>query len=164
MPYTILYLGGMCSNLAVCSWLIFCFSIFFHKMTWAMMASTMQILSNQKKAKQHILFCNILLLQITPMWGWASPRMQCHCASFVTKASLDAAPPEQIVSFFCENSISFNVADSSSFACMIEERMKYAKQISKVIKPLPENGYQETSLTTHTSQLSNLWLLFLLLS
>ena len=36
------------------------------------------------------------------------PRMQC-------KASVDAAP-QQIVSFSYENSISFNVADSSSFA------------------------------------------------
>ena len=33
-----------------------------------------------------------------------------------------------IVSFFYENGISFNVADSSSFSCMIEESMKYAKQ------------------------------------
>ena len=58
-----------------------------------MMTSTMQILSNQNKAKQHFLFGNILLLQITPMLGKAAPRMQCAC--FVTKASVDAAPPEQ---------------------------------------------------------------------
>ena len=31
-------------------------------------------------------------------------------------------------SFFYENSISFNVADSSSFARMIEENMRFAKQ------------------------------------
>ena len=34
----------------------------------------------------------------------------------------------KIASFFYENGISFNVADSSSFACMIEESMKYAIQ------------------------------------
>ena len=34
---------------------------------------------------------------------------------------------------------------------------------NKVIKPLPENGYQEVSLTKHASQLSNFWPLFLLL-
>ena len=45
----------------------------------------MQILSNQKKAKYHILFGNILLLQITTMLGKAAPRMQCAC--FVTKFS-----------------------------------------------------------------------------
>ena len=32
----------------------------------------------------------------------------------------------KMASFFYENCISFNFADSSSFACMIEERMKYA--------------------------------------
>ena len=32
-------------------------------------------------------------VQITPMLEKAAPRMQCAC--FVTKASLDAAPPEQ---------------------------------------------------------------------
>ena len=36
------------------------------------MTFTMQILSNQKKAKQHILFGNILLLQIAQMLGKAS--------------------------------------------------------------------------------------------
>ena len=60
----------------------------------------------------------------------------------------------KIASFFYENGISLNVADSSSFACMVEESMKYAKQKS-VIKPLPENGYQKISLTKHTSQLSS---------
>ena len=72
------------------------------------------------------LFGNILLLQTTLMLGKASPKMQCAC--FVIKALVDAAPPEQIESFFYENSISFNVANTSSFACMIEESMKYAKQ------------------------------------
>ena len=33
-----------------------------------------------------------------------------------------------IASFFYEKSISFNVADSSSFAHMIEENMRFAKQ------------------------------------
>ena len=33
-----------------------------------------------------------------------------------------------IASFFYENGISFNVADSSSFACMLEENMRFAKQ------------------------------------
>ena len=63
------------------------------------------ILSNQKKAKQHILFGNILLLQITLMLGKAAPRMQCAC--FVTKTSVDAAPLEQIASFFYENFLLF---------------------------------------------------------
>ena len=31
------------------------------------------------------------------------------------------------------------------------------------MKPLPENSYQEISLTKYTSQLSNMWKLFLLL-
>ena len=31
------------------------------------------------------------------------------------------------------------------------------------MKPLPENIYQEISLTKYTSQLSNMWKLFLLL-
>ena len=48
------------------------------------------------------------------MLGKAAPRMQCAC--FVTIASVDAAPTEQIASFFYENGISFNDADSSSFA------------------------------------------------
>ena len=51
----------------------------------------MQILSDQTKAK--ILFGNILLLQIKPMLEKAAPIMQCAC--FVTKASVDTAPPEQ---------------------------------------------------------------------
>ena len=72
------------------------------------------ILSNQKKAKQHILFGNILLLQITLMLGKVVPRMQCAC--FVTKASVDAAPPGQITSSFMRSFFYFNVADSSSFA------------------------------------------------
>ena len=50
----------------------------------------MQILSNQKNAKWHILFGNILLLEITLMLEKAAQRMQCAC--FVTKASVDAAP------------------------------------------------------------------------
>ena len=33
-----------------------------------------------------------------------------------------------IASFFYENGISFNVANSSSFGCMIAESMKFAKQ------------------------------------
>ena len=107
-----------------------------------MMTSTMQILSNQNKAKQHFLFGNILLLQITPMLGKAAPRMQ--CARFVTKASVDAAPPEQIASFFDQNDISYNVADSSSFACMIEKGIKYAKQNPlQSYTALSENGYQD---------------------
>ena len=59
-------------------------------------------MSNQKTAKQHILFGNNLLLQITHMLGMAAPGMQCAC--FVAKAS---APPEQIVSFFHENFLLF---------------------------------------------------------
>ena len=72
----------------------------------------MQILSNQKTAKQYILFGNILLLQITLMLEKAAPRMQCE--SFLTKASMDAEPPEQIASFFYEHCIFFNVTDSFS--------------------------------------------------
>ena len=60
----------------------------------------MQILSKQTKVKQHILFGNILLLQITLMLGKAAPRMQCAC-------SVDAASPEQIASFFYENFLLF---------------------------------------------------------
>ena len=41
----------------------------------------------------NILFGNILLLQTTPMLEKAAPRIQCAC--FVTKASVDASPPEQ---------------------------------------------------------------------
>ena len=74
---------------------------------------------------QHILFGNILLLQITLMLGKAAPRMQCAC--FVINASVDAAP-EQKASFFYEKCISSNIANSLSFACMIEESMKCAKQ------------------------------------
>ena len=63
----------------------------------------MQNLERPEKAKQHILFDNILLLQITPILGKAAPGMQCAC--FVTKTSVDAAPLEQIAYFFYENSI-----------------------------------------------------------
>ena len=63
---------------------------------------------------EHILFGNILLLQITLMLGKVEPRMQCAC--FVTKASVDAAPPGQITSSFMRSFFYFNVADSSSFA------------------------------------------------
>ena len=34
----------------------------------------------------------------------------------------------RIASFFCENGIAFNVADLTSFVCMIEESIKFAKQ------------------------------------
>ena len=79
---------------------------------------------------------------MTPMLGKAAPRMQ--CARFVTKASVDAAPPEQIASFFDQNDISYNVADSSSFACMIEKGIKYAKQNPlQSYTALSENGYQD---------------------
>ena len=71
-----------------------------------------------------------------------------------------------IASFFYENCISFNVADSSSFALMIEETQEHEvrnKIHFKVTKPLPTNNYLGSSLTKHTGQLSNLQLLFLLL-
>ena len=51
-----------------------------------------------------------------------------------------------IISFFYENSISFNVADSSSFPRMIEEIL------FKVTKPLPANDYMGSSLTRLTGQ------------
>ena len=54
-----------------------------------------------------------------------------------------------IASFFYENGISFNVADSSSFARMTritEKSMRFAKQNHfKVIKPLPANDYLGSS-------------------
>ena len=64
--------------------------------------------------------------------------------TFCDKASVDAAPPEQIASFFDQNDISYNVADSSSFACMIEKGIKYAKQNPlQSYTALSENGYQD---------------------
>ena len=52
------------------------FFIFFHNSN----------LEQPEESKQHFLFGNILLLQITLMLGKAAaPRMQCAC--FVTKAS-----------------------------------------------------------------------------
>ena len=59
---------------------------------------------------------------------------------------------KRIASFFHGNSISFNVADSSSFARTIEESMRFAKQ--NTFQPLPAK---------HTGQLSNLQIRFLLL-
>ena len=69
-----------------------------------------------------------------------------------------------IASFLYENGISFNIADSSSFARMIQESMRFAKQNPfKATMPLPANDYLGSSLTKHTGQLSNLQLQFLLL-
>ena len=69
-----------------------------------------------------------------------------------------------LASFFCENGISFNVADSSSFARVVEESMRFANRNPfKVTNPLPANDRLGSSLTKHTGQLSNLQLQFLLL-
>ena len=60
--------------------------------------------------------------------------------------------------------ISFNVADSSSFALMIKAStildIHQTKSSFKATKTLPANGYLESSLTKHTGQLSNLQLWF----
>ena len=67
-----------------------------------------------------------------------------------------------IASLFHEKSLSFNVADSSSFVLMIEESMRFAKQtLVKVTKPLPSNNYLGSSFAQYAGQLRNLQLPFL---
>ena len=56
------------------------------------------------------------------------PSKQSVESSVIVSKSGSKEVNTKIVSFFYENCISFNVADSSTFACMIEESMKYAKQ------------------------------------
>ena len=89
----------------------------------------MQISSNWNKTKKHILFDNILLLQITLMPGKAAPKMQYAmlCACSATKTSVDAAPLEQITSFFCESFLLFSMLLIEAWFVelfMIEESMK----------------------------------------
>ena len=59
-----------------------------------------------------------------------SPLKQSVEYSVIVLKSGSKEVDSKIVSFFYENCISFNVADSWSFACMIEESIKYAKQKS----------------------------------
>ena len=57
-----------------------------------------------------------------------TPSKQSVESSILESKSGSNEVSTKIASFFYENGISFNVADSSSFACMIEESMKYAIQ------------------------------------
>ena len=60
----------------------------------------------------------------------------------------------KIVSYFCENGIAFNTAASLSFALMIEESMKFARQNPlqsykvphqlKILGELLDNSYEST--------------------
>ena len=68
-------------------------------------------------------------------------------------------------SFFYENGFFFNVADSSSFANIVEESMRFAKQNTDQIYKTPSGPSLKlerlsarlgSSLTKNTSQLSNL--------
>ena len=49
-------------------------------------------------------------------------------SSVIVSKSGSKEMDKTIASFFYENGISFNVADSSSFARMLEESMRFAKQ------------------------------------
>ena len=64
--------------------------------------------SLRAKLQKHIMFGSILQLQII----------------LSGSKEMDA----RIVTFFYENGIAFNVADSTSFICMIDESTKFAKK------------------------------------
>ena len=57
-----------------------------------------------------------------------SPTKQSVESSVRVSKSGSKEMDKTIASFFYENGISFNVADSSSFARMLEESMRFAKQ------------------------------------
>ena len=57
-----------------------------------------------------------------------SPSKQSVESSVIVSKSGSKEVDTKTASFFYENGISFNVADSSSFACMIEESIKYAER------------------------------------
>ena len=57
-----------------------------------------------------------------------SPSKQSVESSEIVSKSGSNEVGTKIASFFYDNCISFNVADSLSFACMIEQSMKHAKQ------------------------------------
>ena len=114
-------------NSAVSSGLVFCFFNFFRNE---------QIIDGKMRTQQ------VMDELLVP------PSKQSVESSVIVLKSGSKEVDTKIMPFFYENGISFSKADSSSFACMIEESMKYAKQnsVTKLESPFPKTVIRRSPL------------------